>query len=60
MAVVVVVVVVVVVAAAAAAAAVVEPAADSESEFVAAEGNSCSELVGELCNLREGMVIVEC
>lgn len=44
----------------AAAVVVVEPAADSESEFVAAEGNSCSELVGELYNLREGMVIVEC
>ena len=50
-------VVVVVVAAAAAA---VGPVADSEPEFVAAEGNSCSELVGELYNLREGMVIVEC
>ena len=43
-----------------AAAAAVGPAADSEPEFVAAEGNSCSELVGELCNLREGTVIVEC
>ena len=51
-----VVVVVVVVAAAAA----VGPAADSEPGFVAAEGNSCSELVGELCNLREDTVIVEC
>ena len=54
------VVVVVVVVAAAAAAAAVGPVADSEPEFVAAEGNSCSELVGELCNLREGTAIVEC
>ena len=51
---------VVVVVVVAAAAVVVEPAADSKSEFVAAEGNSCSEPVGELYNLREGMVIVEC